>query len=208
MAILKFNRDDVLRVIRHAMAAPEHSRGYGDNQPARPCLILVHDQGVYLMSNGTPRDLRAEGSDSSFAAYAKGMDPDKDEGWWERARNAVGGDDFGEYLEITPELAEDIENGGVLSIRITSTQIAILTDFPSAGVSRAELEAHIKKQMAKGTCIYRSGRDKIMRIVPPQHSLAEIKRMWPRAVVLSPDNMTAAVEEYARRKGYKLLASA
>jgi hypothetical protein len=62
----------------------------------------VHDDGVYLMSNGEPRDI-VEG-ESSFVAHAKGCNPKTDPDWWDVSRALVGGDDFGECLPWAKEL--------------------------------------------------------------------------------------------------------
>ncbi len=69
MSRLVFKADDLRRVVAHALAAPTHSEGYGG---AKGDVILVHDQGVYLMSAGQPRDLISEGGVSSYVAYAQG----------------------------------------------------------------------------------------------------------------------------------------
>jgi hypothetical protein len=113
--ILKFAPADVVRVCEHAMNAKDWRKAiesYGDApdykatyKPAEIAVCLVHDSGVYLMSAGLPRDpvdpeaaKKNPESFRSFVAYAKGMNPDKDEEWYDTARDAVGGDDFGEFI--------------------------------------------------------------------------------------------------------------
>ncbi|MCP1674379.1 hypothetical protein J2T57_001481 [Natronocella acetinitrilica] len=65
-------------------------------------LHLVGDSGVYLMSNGEPRQLVAPGSKESLCAYAVGIDPEAFDfdGWWERKREVFGGDDGVEFLPL------------------------------------------------------------------------------------------------------------
>ena len=64
MSKLIFDAKDVKRVVEHSLAAPEQGKmvigiegpniRYG--LPEEPAVLLVHDDGVYLMSNGQPRD--------------------------------------------------------------------------------------------------------------------------------------------------------
>ena len=68
-------------------------------------LMLVHDQGLYLMVFGIqdPAD-----QSKALCVYAEGCDPQKDEDWWDAARAICGGDDFGEELnarEVWPLIA-------------------------------------------------------------------------------------------------------
>ena len=61
-----------------------------------PAVLLVHEQGVYLMSNGQPRDIvgadatdrkdAAKDEGRSFCAYAIGCHPENDADWYEIAR--------------------------------------------------------------------------------------------------------------------------
>ncbi|EAM8408546.1 DUF3085 domain-containing protein [Salmonella enterica] len=70
-------------------------------------VMLVKDNGVYIMSETgvlTPRGRKV--------AYAKGCHPDKDETWWETARAEVGGDDFGESIDLTESMINRILNEG------------------------------------------------------------------------------------------------
>lgn len=59
-----------------------------------PEIWLVGDQGVYLMHNGIKCE-RAPGAVEGKAtlAYAEGMNPDKDEDYYENKRYCFGGDD-------------------------------------------------------------------------------------------------------------------
>lgn len=96
MSTLKFNKADVLRVVAHARAATDWQTPYFDKKwKKRPCVLLVHDDGVYLMSGGLPRDI--VNGQVNFCAYAEGTDPSLPDSW-EVSCMLVGGDDFGEYL--------------------------------------------------------------------------------------------------------------
>ncbi|EIW4464869.1 DUF3085 domain-containing protein [Salmonella enterica] len=67
----------------------------------------VNVNGIYIMSETgelTPRGRKV--------AYAKGCHPQKDDNWWETAHTEVGGDDFGESLDLTESMMNRILNEG------------------------------------------------------------------------------------------------
>jgi hypothetical protein len=120
MSKLTFDAKDVKRVVEHSIAATGQGKMIvgidGPNVryglPEQPAVLLVHDDGVYLMSNGQPRDFVSgddgKGGGRSFCAYAKGCHPD-DPGSWDTSRALVGGDDFGETLPWAREIKELID---------------------------------------------------------------------------------------------------
>jgi hypothetical protein len=80
--LLKFKTKDLRPLVEHAAKANEHRRSFAGK--AGPALWLVHDDGIYFMSNGLP--LMPE---DQRCVYAKGFPPDQ----------YVGGDDF---VEVFP----------------------------------------------------------------------------------------------------------
>jgi hypothetical protein len=109
MARLVFDAKDVKRVVEHALAAPAHQEKVIDydkefkaiTEPGKPAVILVHDEGVYLMSNGTPHDPAdlTTPDHKRFCAYALNCHPERDgDDCWDNSRELVGGDDFAETL--------------------------------------------------------------------------------------------------------------
>jgi hypothetical protein len=81
--LLKFKTNDLRPLVEHAAKAKEHRSSFsGKNGPA---LWLVHDEGIYFMSNGLP--LMPE---DQRCVYAKGFPPDQ----------YVGGDDFVEVFPL------------------------------------------------------------------------------------------------------------
>ena len=74
MPVLRFKAEDVRRVVEHSIAAPRQSDVAYTTKPVEaPAVLLVHEQGVYLMSNGQPRDIvGGDAADRSFCAYAIG----------------------------------------------------------------------------------------------------------------------------------------
>lgn len=126
MSQLIFKAADVRRVVEHSINAPEQApqtTGYDDTTGNMiteavmdPAILLVHDDGVYLMSNGKPRDVVQSGR--SYTAHAKGCDPGKDKDtWWDTSRDLVGGDDFSETLPWAREIKRAID-GGVRTVVI------------------------------------------------------------------------------------------
>ena len=79
MPVLRFKAEDVRRVVEHSIAAPKQSEQVVEYVPhttkpiAAPAVLLVHNQGVYLVSNGEPRDIvGADATDRKDAAKDEG----------------------------------------------------------------------------------------------------------------------------------------
>ena len=126
MAVLEFGACAVRRIITHAKAAPAHQMGWSSHLP-QAAVILVGDQGVYLMSNGEPALKHKEGSDKNFVAYAQGMNPLCDPDWWEAKRNSFGADDGADTLLIVDELFLPLERGEeTIKLEITEDHIGVL----------------------------------------------------------------------------------
>ena len=117
MRSLVFDAADVRRVVEHSIsaAAQADKRVYGDAPGGRAvgvgeaAVILVHDQGVYLMSNGQPRDLIDD--ERSFVAYARGCHPFRDADYRTVSRSLVGDDDFSRVLTWARDLKALIDAG-------------------------------------------------------------------------------------------------
>jgi hypothetical protein len=129
-----FKTDDVRRCIEHALNSTEWRMGWSEEPPA-PALFFVHDQGVYLMSNGEPRDLiPIEGADTgqptTYCAYAEHCDPSKDEDWWENASGLVGGDDFAETISVNRAFLNDCGRYEQLEVELTPTQLSVYFSKP------------------------------------------------------------------------------
>ena len=99
--------------------------GYDDEATPCPALQLVHDRGVYIMSNGIPRDM--VDSSGSYVVYAEGCDPSKAEfdDWYEKSRDLVGGDDFVEVIKITLSMVARCDQFQHLEIHLTDSQFLV-----------------------------------------------------------------------------------
>ncbi len=120
MTKLTFKAADVRRVVEHALAASKHmsvrvSYAPDVTEDRGPQILLVHDDGVYLMSSGEPRDLDDQysgPSEKTFVAYAEGTDP-RVAGFdhYHVARELVGGDDFVDYLPWANDIKRRLDDG-------------------------------------------------------------------------------------------------
>lgn len=105
--------DDLRRIAEHAKAA---------GQP----MLLVKDQGIYLMSSGLLRPDNPAGKSGHLVAYAEGCDPRRDdEDWYDRALDIAGGDDFGEEIDMDLAMTKFIEGGSRLIFEISETHFNI-----------------------------------------------------------------------------------
>jgi hypothetical protein len=117
-----FKTQDVWRCMAHALHATDWDMGWEKKElKPRPALLLVHDSGVYLMSNGMPRD--AVEPERCYTAHAQHCNPAVDEEWWENSRDLVGGDDFVEVLPITLESLSDCDKFKEYVIEVTANEI-------------------------------------------------------------------------------------
>ncbi|WP_163468243.1 DUF3085 domain-containing protein, partial [Klebsiella michiganensis] len=67
-----------------------------------PGIVLVKDEGVYVISSGLPHDA-VDDEGRLFVAYAEGFNPKKDDEVRSR-QQAFSGDDFAEYMPIDRRL--------------------------------------------------------------------------------------------------------
>lgn len=98
MPVCVFKTEDIQRCIEHALRSTEWNMGYEETAIPTPGLCFVHDQGVYIMSNGSPSDM--DGEQTAYVAFAEHCNPRVDTDWWENSRSLVGGDDFVEVMPI------------------------------------------------------------------------------------------------------------
>lgn len=120
---LIFKISDVDRCVKHALSGEKWGMGYEDIEPA-PGLLLVHDNGVYLMSNANPGDFIPE-KDRCYVSYAAGCNPDCDENFYEISRELVGGDDFVEFIPINENWLSMMANYDEIHVDITPEEISV-----------------------------------------------------------------------------------
>lgn len=106
MGECRFKTKELKRCIEHAMASTEFLSS--DEKITEPGFLFVHDAGVYIMSNGQPRDVVEVTEDNetrshTYVVYAKNCNPAVDEDWWDNAQELVGGNDFAEFIPLGPD---------------------------------------------------------------------------------------------------------
>lgn len=129
MSRLIFDAAVVRRIVEHSLAAPkQRPKAYTEDEAvAAPSVLLVHDHGIYLMSNGTPGDVINPETSQHFIAHAEGCNPATDGEWWDTSRDLVGGDDFAETLPIAAEIKALIDAGATrIGIEITEQTIELV----------------------------------------------------------------------------------
>lgn len=101
----------------------------GENKNVPVGLILVKDDGVYLISNGVAKD---PPSKTGLIAYAAGYeapsvltDIDARGEQYDKIRAAVGGDDFAEGLAINRSTDNLIREGFDFVVYLTAEQVTI-----------------------------------------------------------------------------------
>lgn len=102
------------------------------SKTTEPHMHFVKDSGIYVMSAGD----KPLPEDKSHFTYAVGYNPDIDEDCWEKCREAVGGDDFGESFACTLMMKENIKNGADLWITVTDSHFQIETVLPKKRTGR------------------------------------------------------------------------
>ena len=98
---LVFDNSEALRRLAiGTLSADKFRIPYTEDHTEEKGVLFVKDEGIYLMNayaGGKPPNMLGT------VAFAESYDPNKDEDVWERSRQAVGGDDFGEFIPL-PEI--------------------------------------------------------------------------------------------------------
>jgi hypothetical protein len=129
MATLRFTDMQVIRsMYEHSRTAPgrEHPYGIGAGE-ATPGLWLVKDAGIYLMSNGAPRQ-KVDGQTGLLICYAESFDPSKrDRREVQDDAQRVSSDDFIEKVLEGPFIERALAEGAT-EIRITIDADSVLLE--------------------------------------------------------------------------------
>ncbi len=89
-------------------------------------LQLVKDDGIYIMSFDEPvKEEKGPRGIVRTIVYAKGYNPATDGDVWDKCRDAVGGDDFGECIGTKKEYDSIIADSvGDILLNVTATSIS------------------------------------------------------------------------------------
>lgn len=161
---LTFPIDALARLAQHAVDSREFTHGYDvlfdaahhkggkivekdgwpdkdniDKSTLKPALMLVKDQGVYMMSNGIPAPPR---DNDQHVVYATEADPKAlpFDTWYESGRRIMGGDDtvitlFGWPEEVLKAQAEGAEE---IQVSVTRDELKFIAVFPKQATRTRE----------------------------------------------------------------------
>ena len=142
VARLVFSIAALRPIIEHARAAKEYRIPYGGK--ASPSLCFVKDSGIYLMSAGLPAQPDPKHSGPStklLVVYAKGYS-DKAPDSWEKCREAVGGDDFSEYLPLNWFTSALDEGATKITIIVSERGIRCTDNAPLGPIAMAVVQSN------------------------------------------------------------------
>ena len=101
-----------------------HNRAIPNGKGGEPTkdfgLHLVKDDGIYLMAGTLESDKLDE--KRCHVIYAQGYSP-KTKDLWEKCREAVGGDDFAEWIPLNEAMVKALEKNGHMKIEFTPSEI-------------------------------------------------------------------------------------
>ena len=110
------------RLASQTLKASSFKIPYTNKTTKEKGVWFVKDSGIYLMNAYTgelsPHEL-------GTVVFAKSFDPTKNKDVWERSNKAVGGDDFGEFLEVSPTQLLRLEKGHDLELKVSPTSIEV-----------------------------------------------------------------------------------
>ena len=119
-------------IAEHGIALSARS-GDVDQALIGPGLILVGDQGVYLMANVANETVIKAGV--PHVAYAAEVNPETlpFDSWWEAKRASFGPDDGTVFLseEMVAGALSRVPAGGAFHLDVTPEQIGVLEPFDS-----------------------------------------------------------------------------
>jgi len=123
MSKLTFKSSEALkRLASGTLQANKFRIPYSDKHTDEKGVLFVKDDGIYVMNayaGGIPPNKLGT------VAYAKGFDPNKDKNVWDKSRDAVGGDDFGEFIRLSPNQLIRLEMGHDLELEVSPTTIEV-----------------------------------------------------------------------------------
>jgi len=136
MSKFVFDGIAILELLTHAKAAPRNLSPYGMTSDLGPGLMLVKDDGVYLMSNGEPGLPGSETTNKVL--YAQGYEAlpatasvDERMARYDKVRDAAGGGDFAEFIPAKSLTA--LGAGGSLEVELSADKMTIAIVRPPLG---------------------------------------------------------------------------
>jgi hypothetical protein len=116
------SEDEAIELVMHE----DRDHPLTDTKPPAG-VELVHDYGVYLMSNAN------EGEGKPGVAYALGCNPRVDEDWYENVRKSVGGDDFSQGIDAAAFKGIDDPRAKYAVIEVTNNLLRFSVEYGKVG---------------------------------------------------------------------------
>lgn len=131
---LHFLKRDVQKLLEHTKQSSEHVSIYGDESTERPGLLIIGNEGVYLISNGKPGLFQdgalglATPDNAAFVVYARECNPNTlHEEEWRRVKDeSFGSDDGIDFLGVDFIEAALLRPGEYIQLDITEEGIDAL----------------------------------------------------------------------------------
>ena len=127
MTRLVFDNSEALRRLAiGTLKADKFRIPYTEKHTKDKGVLFVKDDGIYLMNayaGGKPPN------ELGTVAFAESYDPNKDEAVWERSRQAVGGDDFGEFIQLPEIVLQAIVNRQLNKLIIDMNEESYSVEF-------------------------------------------------------------------------------
>ena len=125
MHTLKFkNNDNLRRLAQHTLKRKKFNLPYTSETTSKKGVYLVKDDGIYLM-NAFSLGEGTTPNDQGLTIYAEGYDPSTNKNVWQDSRDAVGGDDFGEFVEMSSSMLASVANGSDITLMISAETIEL-----------------------------------------------------------------------------------
>ena len=123
--IFKENKNKDLRGMLAWAATHRRRIPYTEDYTDEHGLWLVKDDGIYLMASTDEKYVNQKGVVNTVV-YARGYKPTKAnrDTLWDKT-HAVSGDDFAEFIALTPEMAARVMEGFPIEIGLTGDTISI-----------------------------------------------------------------------------------
>jgi hypothetical protein len=116
---LTFRSNKSLRKLaQETLNSDEFRLPYSEETTKDKGFFLVKDEGIYFMNAFKSKNKKTP-SENGYVIYAVGYNPKTNDDVWEKARWAVGGDDFGNFIPFGIPQLERIAEGGNISIEVS-----------------------------------------------------------------------------------------
>ena len=122
--IFKNDKAETLSKMMQHSNANKRRIPYTQDETEDQGLWLVKDEGIYLMSPTAKNFIMT--NDVNTVVYARGYKPTKEnrDALWDKT-HAVSGDDFAEFVRLTPNRVRNVLGGNDITIELSENQMSV-----------------------------------------------------------------------------------